>query len=415
MRIPSSSSSGSVGRAKMVDASTMLLGSVLGLVVLVAAVAVLGAGCDPLKCGEGTREEDGRCVPTSLWTTDGGVHCGTGTILVGNECVPTEDLCGEFTRAVPLLDEEGNPTGGFLCVGEEPSAHEKPPECPEVTTPGRICVNGYVRWLLDDNGKLLETVLGDPEGSDATTLEVRVYDPLLYSVNSNVAPLAVGEVSPRNGTFRVENVQVPATGFIALVVDEDDSAPEDIFAFAGIPYAAGGANLLEVTAVAISQAQAEAWTEAMGGDAALAAAGCAAPFGGGFRTLSTCGTWIGVFDSGVQGDPQGLVEGVVPYFASSAIADSQTFYLGYQGGEAVFDVAEAGVVWSDGDGPHEHTGRLGTVFVPGATLGNFGGVCAPGTPCEEAGCSFPLDQTGGAAKGALFVQYVFPTNTCSVP
>jgi len=376
------------------------------------------AGCNPLECGEGTREEDDRCVPTTPVTgSDAGLHCGAGTIRVGNECVPSEDLCGEFTDPEPVLDDAGVPTGGFVCVGRDPGV-EPPPECPEDNPPGTICLNGWVRWLLDDEGALLDTAVADPAApADASAvLEVRVYDPLQYAGNPNVAPLAVAEYVPTTGAFRVTDVPVPATGFIALVVDDHPDAAGDDFAFAGIPFAAGTENLLGVTAVAIASDQVDDWTAAVGGDAALATIGCPEPAAG-ERTLATCGTWIGVFAEGTQDEPGAPIEGITPTESNgSPIPPESTFYLGYTTADgALFDEPAAGAVWSDGDGPHEWTGIYGTVLYPGASLGSYGGICAEGTPCEAGGCVFPQDQTGGAARGALFVQYVFSNNGCTVP
>lgn len=378
------------------------------------SLALVQGSCTPLECGEGTREEGGQCLPTHpMVGGDAGAHCGGGTLLVGNECVPSQDLCGEFTSAEPVLDDAGVPTGAFVCVGKPSTGDEPPPPCPEDNPPGVICVSGWVRWLVDDEGNVLTTTIKD-DTADASVLRVAVYDPLAYAADSSVSPLATAEVNPRTGTFMVPSVPVPSNGFIALAADDIDSAGADDFTFAGIPFAVGTEDLVEVTAVAISQQQASDWTEGVGGDTALAAAGCPAPTGGGERTLSTCGTWIGIFAAGSQDAPGAPVEGVAPAKApAGALPEASTFYPGYDATDGlVFDDPAAGLVWSDGDGPHEWTGLLGMVFYPNASLGSYGGSCASGTDCEAMSCVFGTDLTGGAAPGALFVQYVFPKTGC---
>ena len=193
------------------------------------------------------------------------------------------------------------------------------------------------------------------------------------------------------------------------------NAGDPIFAFAGIPYAAGTtAHLTNVVAPAITDQQVSDWTVAVGGDTGLAAAGCAAPTGGGERTMATCGTWIGLFSQGVQGTPTAAIEGVTPTFGGAPIAANKIFYLGYSSADGVvFDDPAEGVTWSDAGGPYDWSGLKGLAFYPGAGLGTYGGQCGAGTSCETLGCFFGSDMLGGSAKGAMFVQYVFPMEgTC---
>lgn len=93
-----------------------MLGSLLGAV----AVSMIGCGDNSAKCGEGTYEEDGVCLP------DGTVTCGQGTVMdeTGN-CVPSDEVCAEGTvfvegECVPEDDtltadfeEEAEPNDGF--------------------------------------------------------------------------------------------------------------------------------------------------------------------------------------------------------------------------------------------------------------------------------------------------------------
>ena len=378
-----------------------------------AGAGLLAAGCNPLKCGDGTREADGKCVPLNqVVGDDAGIHCGGNTVMIGNECIPVEEICGPFTTVEYVEDASGMPTNAFVCVGQS-TTDEPPPECPDDLGPGgEICINGWVRWFMDDQGRMMETILKDPDatGADATILQISAYDPLAYAADPSTAPIATGEVNPVTGTFRIEGVSIPGPGFIALVVDENGDQAEDNFAFTGIPFdVSSPQNLLLVTAPAITLDQVDEWTNEMGGATALEAMGCPAPAGGGARSLLTCGTWVALYAYGNQDTPEGPMEGVVPHLAGSPLPPAKTFYMGYSAADGVvFDETAAGVVWSDGDGPYEHTGHLGTVFFPTASLGTtYTGSCAPDTPCSAGSCAFgPL--TGGAARNAMFVQYLFP-------
>jgi len=94
--------------------------TILGSVVGAMALAAGGCGDNSAKCGDGTFEEDGICLP------DGTVTCGQGTVMdaTGN-CVPSDEVCAEGTvflegLCVPEddtltaeLEAEAEPNDGF--------------------------------------------------------------------------------------------------------------------------------------------------------------------------------------------------------------------------------------------------------------------------------------------------------------
>lgn len=372
-------------------------------------------GCDQLVCGPGTREVDGKCVVLAF-PDDGGVQCGPNTVLVGNQCVPAEEVCGPYTTAVPVLDENGVPTGAFVCEGRA-TGDNPPPPCPDDFGPnGEICINGYATWLFDDStGGFLETIMADSSLSeDATYAVVKVYDPIAYANDPvNTIPRAIGEVNPRFGTFRLTNVDAQGSGYLALVIDDIDEDAQNIFVQAGLAWRAENwSNLEMVQAAVINRDQVDDWTEKLGGDAALAAMGCPEPPGGGARTLATCGTWVGVYRDGNQDNVGIPVEGVIPYGPVGPLNPLRTFFPGLGlGGDLVFDDPEPGIVWSMEGGPFDYTGTLGAVFYPGANVQNMRGQCAPDTECAERQCLWRTFQ-GGSLSDVMFVQYMFP-NTCN--
>ena len=290
---------------------------------LLGALAVLlfwVEACEVLKCGPGTREQNGKCVPLSMIDGDGGVHCGHNTVLYGNECVPIEEICGEYTKVEYELDDAGQPTGQFICIGEPPTGEAKPPDCPPGFGPnGEICINGYAHWVFDERGgegAFMEQRIADPAATaDSTFVVVEVYDPLAYASDpDNTPPLGVGEVNPVEGTFIVHDIPVPSQGFVALVVEDIDNDASDLFALTGVPFpAVSNQHLLEVAAFGVTHDQVIRWSNQIG-QQALIDTGCPEPDGGGERTLLTCGTWIaryvmieGTTMAGVLGSPEGVV------------------------------------------------------------------------------------------------------------
>ncbi len=386
---------------------------------VVVLFGLLATSCKQIECAEGTVEENGKCVAIG-WSGDAGPesYCGPNTVWDGTHCVPAQDICGPFTKVKVVVDDAGVET--FVCEGTPSGNIQPPPECPP-SDGQTICVNGWVRYLVDpdDPTKVFETVLADEQAAeDATSLVVMVYDPLLFASNPGDprALLGTTEVNPKTGTFRVTGITVPTTGFIALATEDcqvSEGACQPIpatsdpgtYAFAAFPYpASAGTNLTEVATIAITNHQMADWTDAIG-DTALQAAGCDAG-----ASLSSCGTWIGIYARETE---EGLVplEGVVPYSGPGPIDEAKTFFYGVKDGDVVFDDPTAGAVWTDGDGPHEWTGRYGVVFAPAMSLGTYYGQCAADladSVCMQGGCTWDDSRLGGTAPGALFVQLIDP-------
>ncbi len=224
-----------------------------------------------------------------------------------------------------------------------------------------------------------------------------MYDPLAYAVNPSTAPLGVAGVNPENGTWKVENIPVPATDFIAVVVRSIDPLTE--FIFTGYPYpAAGGINIEEISAFGVTAVQNTAWSAAIG-DAAIAGANnCASG-----DTLFACGTWIGVFGYEEDNGAINFLEGIVPRNGPTPppeIPISNTFFLG----DTCEDFVQPATM------EESYTTGTGVVFMPGAQLGNFAGSCADLTPdseCETEAYEFE-PRLGGAAPQAIFVQLEYP-------
>jgi hypothetical protein len=364
----------------------VMLARALGATWVACLLFVGVTGCESDPCPPGQVEQNGECVDV---TGDASAICGAGTYLVDGACRPDpEQVCGQGTEVQWVLDENGQPTYDFICLGTGDIV--EPPECPAATPGGPICVNGFIKWLLDPDDP--SQALSSLAQFESPTVSVKVYDPLLYASNPNVAPLGVGEVIHADGTFRVEDIEVPSTGFVALVVDDADETGADDFVFTGFAYSAtAGQNLENADAYATSAAQNTAWSDAIG-STALEGAGCGAG-----DTLFDCGTWVGVFGYH-EDDELAFIEGAQPQkFPGPSVLPA----------ESIFYLDEDYESFLPGPGSTTSTGM---VFYPSATLGNYTGECAADTPCDSAGYTWnqSTGTTGGAAPSAIFVQLMEP-------
>lgn len=356
------------------------------------------SGCTDDPCPPGQVEYDGECV--DLIPPDE-INCGPGTYYLSaqNECRPDPALCGAGTEPIFLLDEEGLPTYDFYCKGIGGGDLPDPPECPVAEPGGNICLNGWIRYLLDPENPT--RVMRSLARFESPSVKVVVYDPLAYNSNPSVAPLGVGEVIHEDGTFRVENVSVPSTGFLALVVVDDEESGAENFVFTGFAYGgAAGVNLEYIDAYTVTAEQNTSWTEALGGQASITAAGC--PNGASTESLYHCGTWVGVFAHGEPNSGFTFIEGVQPqkFPGPNLLPLNAAFYLGEDYDSFVVPASDA----------ESHTNSTGIVFHPGARLGMYSGKCAEGSPCETAGYTWDqgLGTTGGSAPRAIFVQILRP-------
>lgn len=133
-----------------------LLSSVVGF--LSCAVAIAGAGCDADdRCGNGTVEVDGACVPRG-----GGGECGPGTIEQDGECVPDGSvICETGTTfdaeaGVCIPDISGCAAGTVLIDGEcVPEGEVRDPDVEEAAEPndGLLANDSYAQFALRPEGE----------------------------------------------------------------------------------------------------------------------------------------------------------------------------------------------------------------------------------------------------------------------
>lgn len=345
----------------------------------------------PPRCGNGGREVGEDCDGADMPHHD----CEEIGLLPGPlGCDPITcrfDLSG---CGVGCGDQVCSPgEDSFTCPQDCPG----PEDCLEAEPGGPVCFVGSLRYLSDpeDPTRLLERLVLDlPAGS----LSVAAYDPLSLASNPNSPPLAVGVVDHARGYFRIEDVPVPSTGFVAVVVQDQAGAPESLLVpTATFLQAQSGVHPPYHSAYVILRDQEEAWSASIGA-AALEAAQC---FPG--QSLVSCGTLLGVYGHGVP-PSYTLIEGVQPLrlHGSQQVPLESTFILGSDGESFILPttVQECG------------TTALGTAFLVDAPLGYYSARCLEDTPCAESGFTWDTDigSTGGAIHGFMVVQ-IFPPSS----
>lgn len=364
------------------------------MTALTSLALLAGPGCKTDDCPVGQVLYNGACV--DVIPSDTTPECGPGTYLHGDMCwADPEAVCGPNTEVVYVIDASGVETREFFCEGQQVT--DVPP-CPASPDGQLICVSGRARYLMDPANpcNLLQTTI--TFGADATELEVAIYNPMTYAGDPTAPPLGVADVNPVNGTWKVENIEVPTLGVLALTVRS--KAPATGFVLTGYPYeVAPGLNLEEVDAYGITVHQNATWSAAMGDTALAAALNCSAG-----DTLWDCGAWVGVFGHVADDGTLHTLAGVVPRNGSVAplpeLPTSNTFYLD----DSCEDFVQPATL------AESYTTSTGVVFMPGATLSTFGGTCADLTPdsaCETEGYTF-APSTGGAVPQAIFVQLKVP-------
>jgi len=193
-----------------------------------ASLAPLGAGCGQVKCGDGTHEADGECVPANQDTDN--ALCGPGTHLENNECIPDMPP----TVCDPDSTEEDGPdpeTGVITCIGTGGSCDQALP-CPADQNTGRSKVCGRL-FDLQTSAQIRGT---DPmrlqcgEAGASTDgpclMEIHIYDALQFAqgiiVELNHDPVELDDC----GRFRINNIEHANSGFMGIGIDDAAAAPD---------------------------------------------------------------------------------------------------------------------------------------------------------------------------------------------
>lgn len=253
--------------------------------LLLAPLAFSQLSCVDLECGVGTVEKDGVCVLPDDARPPDTSFCAPGThyddIMRGCVADLEPTVCGENTEAIV------NDEGVIVCEGTGTVGCEI--TCPAPPT-GRMSVCG---WLIDaqtDDGiaDVADPMLCDPENRPDTgpcSLEVLFYDALGFAGNPTGSTPLTADVRVNNcGRVVATNIPAPATGFLAIGVDDADNANNDNYVLGGVVIASMP-NLRrdDIDLYAVTQDSDELWTQSAGN-----------PFGAGV-TFGDRGAYLPIF------------------------------------------------------------------------------------------------------------------------
>ncbi len=240
---------------------------------VVALACVLAAGCGGAgECGEGTIEEDGVCVPASSITTPGEC-CGEGTHYDASLQMCVSDFA-------PTVCEEGSPDpvvlddGVLECCGC--ALYELCSITCEMARPGTVSVCGTFRDMetglavaRDGCQSAAACDPEEPESSGSCSLEPRFYDAVDLAENgTNATPLAVDSLEWNAcGAYAARSVALPASGFMAVLIDDStglDPARDDFAGAAAIFPVVDEERVEDRDAFALRRSTDDGWTAAAG-------------------------------------------------------------------------------------------------------------------------------------------------------
>jgi len=189
---------------------------VIGMLVLLPAV-VLGGGallsCSKVECGDGTHEENGKCIANS------GNWCGPGTVSTGGRCETVPNPCGPNTTydgdaGVCVGTGGGTADGGVGMRGARWTSFllDKPES---IKTIANIQLPGYVKdgtivVILRTTPGIPGASVGLHGGDGVKTSD----DPLTYTFREGFIPETVSAAieSPFTGTDGLQYTKFDTSG-----------------------------------------------------------------------------------------------------------------------------------------------------------------------------------------------------------
>ncbi len=195
--------------------------------------------CNALDCGPGTIERNGSCEVADSSAPPETPFCGNGTHYDDNSQSCISDL--PPTVCDPMTSSEvPQPDGTILCVGTG-GVMGCDMGCPAADT-GKVTVCGYLSDVETDadisdgpNGGA-QCDPGNPTASGPCSITLSFYDALAFAQNpTTTAPLTPELLTINDcGHFVAKNIPAPATGYLAVGVDDIDNANNDNYTLAGV-------------------------------------------------------------------------------------------------------------------------------------------------------------------------------------
>ncbi len=339
-------------------------------------------GCKNVDCGAGTIERNGACAPAD--ETIGAAACGSNTMLVGDQCLPT------FTPTVcdpATTQEDVDPTTGVVtCIGTGGGGCSAPQACP-APMPGTQTICGQLYDLatgvaFQDSGATgAACTTATPTGP--CSLAIQAYDAIAFATDPTTAtPLTVGGVDIDDcGRYRVRDITPPSGPFIGLGID--DSAPAALGP-TGTTNAVGVATLTAANTATkgfeawiVTQATTDMWT-ATGGP-----------------TVTTTGVFAAIYRAASTGT---ATQAGVTFTRNNVAEPTDTFYF------AAGDAMRLAV-----DPTAMMTGANGTALIDNANVADSLAYSGTGGFADTTDCRWET-HAGASLPNVVFVQIFRPIN-----
>ncbi len=235
-----------------------------------AASAVAATGCDQ-RCGEGTIDRDGVCVPADVNPDE--ANCGLNT-KIGDDgkCVPVYDptICDD-----PTTDPDTTTIPGVtICVGTGVAGCDSALACPPADA-GKISVCGrlYDTQTSEQIRALTPTFAecGNGGAEDGPcSLGIAFFDAVAFAQN----PTGTAPLPPQNfymddcGRFTAQNIMSPQFGFVGVAVDDNPLVSDGVdYELTGVAEESGSGLVIPgVRAYATRQSTTDDWSADVGID-----------------------------------------------------------------------------------------------------------------------------------------------------
>jgi hypothetical protein len=348
--------------------------------VLLTVVMVLDAGCKSVDCGEGTTERDGVCVAADQ--TVGRAQCGPFTELQGDTCTPIlpPTVCDPATTVADVDDQ-----GVTTCIGTGAGGGCSAPLACPAPTDGKQTICGQLFELETNTPFAAPGANGTPctaaAASGPCAIGVRAYDAVAFAMNPSTAPLTTGPVHVDDcGRYRISEIPVPGTGFIAVAVDDAVQGPGGLTNATGVATpAAMNTATKDLEAFIVPGATTTAWATSGGPTIEM---GYYVPIYRGHRTGTDLVAGVTVTYGAMTMPPPATTDLARDfYFAADAAARTTL--------NAVADL----------------TGINGTALFSGANLGEL----YSGQGALPAECRWSI-HAGASTPGVVFIQIFRPIN-----
>lgn len=328
--------------------------------------------CNALDCGPGTIERNGSCEVADSSAPPETPFCGNGTHYDDNSQSCISDLpptvCDPATSSEVPQDD-----GTILCVGTGPVGCSL--GCPAADT-GKVTVCGVLKDAETDDdikdGSGAPCDPGSPTATGPCSITLQFYDALAFAQNPTSTTPLTPELLTINdcGQYVAKNIPLPATGYLAVGVEDID--PNDNYTLAGVAIpATSGLQRKGLNTYAVRKASDDKWST----DAGLA------------QNFSAMGAYMPIF---LYKDTP--VSGVVVTSNGTPVATNTEWFF------SDTDPTERSMIVDAATQPA--TGPDGTALVVNTSLVNHSGQGG-----EPTNCVWHSD-LAAAIAGVYFVQTV---------